>query len=242
MWKWSPDKLYTLASSCTWHIFVLSLAHIPMEIGVSFIPLFFFTGSYLLLESFHAGSSYTNYVLKLFKSWTHPYFVMSYPHTQKVLLLLFKVRKRITPLEGWFLILHCFLLSGCMWLKLFKNEKLSPSSTSPENCSLLHISWVPKWKKKFVSTKLHSINGALDQRGRAASGAGAASAAGTHRGAAWLPWKTQAWWQAAGCFCQKPTVVTEHVGKELCEFWILGHLRLIFLWTRLEGRLHWSLR
>lgn len=74
---------------------------------------------------------------------------MRFP-SEKVLLPLFKVGKRITPLEGWFLILHCFLLSGCMWFKLFINEKLSPSSTSQENCILLRICWVPRWKNQII--------------------------------------------------------------------------------------------
>lgn len=100
---------------------------------------------------------------------------------QKVSLLLFKLRKSLTPVEGWFLILHCFLLSGCMWWKPFKNEKLSPSRSSLENGNLLHILESPSKKKKILSSQIAQYQGRTEQRQRTASGAEAASAAGTHQ-------------------------------------------------------------
>lgn len=72
---------------------------------------------------------------------------MSYPQTQKVLLLLFQVR--IIHLEVWVLILHCFVLCGCMWLELLKHEKLSPKQHNCRAC-ILCISRVPSRKKNIL--------------------------------------------------------------------------------------------
>lgn len=120
---------------------------------------------------------------------------------RKMLLPVFTDRVIVTALEGWILILHCFLLSGCMRLKLFKSDVTKQPKCRELQSPMYFLS--PRVKKITVSIPMAQYQWQTNQHGRAAPGAEELS---SHSRVAWLSCRTRAW-------CQKPAVVTEHEGK-----------------------------